>query len=390
MTNYMIVPQQIFDKYPEILISKRSKDLTNKKFGSLTALYPTKSQQTYYSCPSWVCLCDCGNYAAVPSYCLTSGNTKSCGDKVHQSNKPKTIKNRNKIVGQVVNGVKIDSYNHEETLKRLASTHQIYYNCVCELCGNKFLSSKGQILSKRRSKGCGVCGELQSQTKIRQKNFSLIEGKTFNYLTPFAINEDKTNTNDHGDIIVDCLCKCGNITSVSIYELTHNKIKSCGCLTKEKASVIGYQNLQKSKLGATSKFEQLMCRIIIDKYQSFIENYCDITNSQLCLNLNNKRYYYDLAITLKNGLKLIVECQGLAYHVRSPQETFKRGKRKGEPWMHPKQHISAKEQFEKDEQKRIVAEQNGYKVLYVWDDVSIEENTRLVCEEINQLLVSHY
>lgn len=56
------------------------KDLTNMRFGKLTAIKidhfkdAKRCRRTY-----WFCKCDCGNTSIVRSDCLTTGNTKSCG-----------------------------------------------------------------------------------------------------------------------------------------------------------------------------------------------------------------------------------------------------------------------------------------------------------------------
>lgn len=52
-------------------------NLTNKKFGRITALYPTEERK--YRAIVWQCKCDCGNYINVTIQSLKSGNTKSCG-----------------------------------------------------------------------------------------------------------------------------------------------------------------------------------------------------------------------------------------------------------------------------------------------------------------------
>ena len=52
-------------------------DLTGKKFGHLTALYPT--DERVFGCLVWMCICDCGNYHKVSSDCLLRGKTMSCG-----------------------------------------------------------------------------------------------------------------------------------------------------------------------------------------------------------------------------------------------------------------------------------------------------------------------
>lgn len=64
-------------------------DLTNQKFGKLTALYPiyfkNNNQHT-----RWVCKCDCGNIVSIDLGNLRSGKSKSCGC-VNSSNEEKII-----------------------------------------------------------------------------------------------------------------------------------------------------------------------------------------------------------------------------------------------------------------------------------------------------------
>jgi hypothetical protein len=51
-------------------------DLTNQKFGLLTARWPAGMRSRYVM---WLASCDCGKTAIVRSSFLTSGHTKSCG-----------------------------------------------------------------------------------------------------------------------------------------------------------------------------------------------------------------------------------------------------------------------------------------------------------------------
>jgi hypothetical protein len=67
------------------------KNLTNKKFGKLTAIVPCQSFKTTTgkSYSRWVCKCDCGKKLKTLTTNLISGNTKSCGclSKEYQLNK---------------------------------------------------------------------------------------------------------------------------------------------------------------------------------------------------------------------------------------------------------------------------------------------------------------
>ena len=53
------------------------KDLTNQKFGKLTAIKPTEKRLNGQVI--WLCQCECGNEVEVRSYNLVSGITCSCG-----------------------------------------------------------------------------------------------------------------------------------------------------------------------------------------------------------------------------------------------------------------------------------------------------------------------
>lgn len=53
------------------------RDLTNQKFGMLTALYVVGSNK--YNFKIWRCKCDCGNEKDIASRELLSGDTVSCG-----------------------------------------------------------------------------------------------------------------------------------------------------------------------------------------------------------------------------------------------------------------------------------------------------------------------
>lgn len=83
--------------YRKELGKKNFKDLTNQKFGKLTAVKPIKIEghSNYY----WECNCDCGNTATVLSSNLISGTTQSCGCLNSKGEKKVTdILKENKII----------------------------------------------------------------------------------------------------------------------------------------------------------------------------------------------------------------------------------------------------------------------------------------------------
>ena len=61
----------------------RIKDITGQKFGKLTAIEPTERRSN--GNVVWKCKCDCGNEYFVPAGELQKGNTRSCGC-LHKAN----------------------------------------------------------------------------------------------------------------------------------------------------------------------------------------------------------------------------------------------------------------------------------------------------------------
>jgi len=110
----------------------RFKDLSGQRFGRLLVLRrdldtPSKTNGVYF-----VCLCDCGNIASVPSGRLTSHNTQSCGCLRAEQRKhelgwdhPDVYNPRRRELyaqKRAMGYVRIQ--NDEATLKRKRATHQ--------------------------------------------------------------------------------------------------------------------------------------------------------------------------------------------------------------------------------------------------------------------------
>lgn len=143
-------------------------DLTNQKFGNLTALYPTNKRISGHVV--WHCRCDCGNECDIASSHLTSGQTQSCGHC------------KENIIGQHFGKLTV-----LEKLKERDSNNCILYLCKCD-CGNLKIASgtslrNGYILSC----GCGVlsAGEIQIEQLLKENQLS------FN--TQYTVNINGTN-----------------------------------------------------------------------------------------------------------------------------------------------------------------------------------------------------
>lgn len=102
----------------EELTKRFSYDLTNQKFGRLTALYPTHDKSPKNR-RSWFCQCDCGKTSIVRTELLINGHVQSCGcitssigetniERILQNNNIQFIKNKayfNDLIGK--NNVKL-------------------------------------------------------------------------------------------------------------------------------------------------------------------------------------------------------------------------------------------------------------------------------------------
>lgn len=110
----------------------------------------------------------------------------------------------------------------------------------------------------------------------------------FNRLTILEIYEDSKKRKK-----AICCCDCGNLTTAELYKITHNLVKSCGCLAKEAGLKQGFKNRKYNKKD----------KDIYDRWRII---------KQRCSPLSPKHtYYFDKGITLcdewKNNFNAFAE-----------------------------------------------------------------------------------
>lgn len=66
------------NKWSQVEITGKIKDLRNKKYGQLMPLFPVKIVNKTHP-TAWLCRCDCGNEVVVLKQNFMYGKTKSCG-----------------------------------------------------------------------------------------------------------------------------------------------------------------------------------------------------------------------------------------------------------------------------------------------------------------------
>lgn len=168
-------------------------NLTNKNFGTWTALFPLKKNNRIY----WHCKCDCGVERDVLQYSLTSGKSTGCG---HDTRKGK---NFHDLTGQIFGELTV----LEKTDKR--DQGAIIWKCKCS-CGNIVFWAADR-LQQQKNPNCGCVNSLI--------------GQKFGKITVLK----EIGHSQSRDIVWECQCECGNIFFSTTHNLRDKRSISCGC-----------------------------------------------------------------------------------------------------------------------------------------------------------------
>lgn len=105
------------------------------------------------------------------------------------------------------------------------------FECIC---GTQISRRADQKYNQESSCGC----------KRNKKRTPDLTSKKFNRLVVVKPN----GIDNNGSFRWECLCECGNTSFVTTHNLLSNKIRSCGCLTKEVAKKLFKENIHNKKL----------------------------------------------------------------------------------------------------------------------------------------------
>ena len=290
----------------EITSSKCLDNLIGRTYGKLTVINrdENKHGKTY-----WKCKCECGNIVTVNSYCLKSGQTKSCGCINKELMSEKFLDD---LTGQRFGRLTVIE-RAEDYIVPSINKHQVRWLCKCD-CGNiTYVTSSN--LKNHKTNSCG-CYKKEKMVEYFTKD---ITGQKFGKLTVIERVENRG-----GKSHWKCLCECGQETIISSNSLVSNKTMSCGCLLSSGEYLIKqYLMNNKIKYQSQKKFDTL-------------------------LGLKNGHLSYDFYI---ESFNLLIEAQGIQHE--KPIELF-----------------GGEEQFkiqqEHDRRKREYAENNGYRLLEIW------------------------
>ena len=121
------------------------------------------------------------------------------------------------------------------------------YLCLCS-CGKTIYVENKKELIEGRIKSCG-CLKGDALHK-----YSYLIGKKINKWT---VLELKRNPKKYKEVFATCICECGVIADISIYNLINNRTRDCGCGRKTMLSETRSKNLVGKKFGKLLVVEQL-------------------------------------------------------------------------------------------------------------------------------------
>ena len=186
------------------MTSMPKKDLTNQKFGLLTAI-------SYAGNSQWNCICDCGNHVIVKTSALNSGKTKSCG----------CLRGKNTVGNTRASKPKEDLTNM--TFGNLTPLYYIKggkWHCKCQ-CGNE-IDVDTRNLKSGHTKSCGCLLK-----KVNSENNTI---NMLNFENEYIKVLERKGSNKEGIALWECLCKnCGN-KFITRGSYIRQNLKSCGCI----------------------------------------------------------------------------------------------------------------------------------------------------------------
>jgi len=169
----------------------------------------------------WLCLCDCGNYAAVSTQSLIQGTTISCGCYGKQARSTgKYAKIEEAFLGKRFGRWVVESYAGIRT-QQSGQTRNLW-NCICD-CG-----TKKQLTSNQLKKGSLSCGCLRREITSAREMTDLT-GKYAGYLYIIERIGTQYAPSGQGSVLWLCQCVCGNLYCSTTQRLIEGRTTSCGC-----------------------------------------------------------------------------------------------------------------------------------------------------------------
>ena len=248
--------------------SNRSKykDITGKRFGRLTALYPTEKRQG--SNIVWMFQCECGNYVErTTSHMPEDAACPNCKPRGTNLRKDYTGQRFGRLVAVECTG----KYRGKNLIWKLQ----------CD-CGNEIELPVSQFVSGK-TKSCGCL--KKEQCRENNPNIKNLVGERYGKLTVL----EKAAEQKKGRSVWKCKCDCGKLVLATTSELESGKKRSCGCQSArlycvfmhESPTGLRYIGITKQKpwtqwmTGSKHSNQHAMKKAIekVGGYESFIQSF---------------------------------------------------------------------------------------------------------------------
>lgn len=180
--------------------------------------------------------------------------------------------------------------------------------------------------------------------------------------------------------------------AIKKYNNTITNLKKSNVLCKEyyiSRNILNYESIIKeiqcvrntNTIGYASKSS---LKVLIPIYK-YLRKYYNIHRDDIFLGVRGSKefriktktnlFLYDFTIKSK---KIIIEFNGLYYHILPDSSNLN---------MHSYKSIDTIEKLiERDELKRVIASQNGYEIIDVWDNKSSSENIKFIKNTLDNIL----
>ena len=210
-------------------------DLTGQSFGRLTVieLSPGHLKKSY------LCKCECGNFAVVRSDQLKSGDSKSCGC---YKSEMMIARFRLDLTGR--------RFNRLQVVRMVGVNKHRQTRCevLCDCGITKIVNSLGLMNGTTNSCGCYQRDRVGEVARLD------LSGRRFGKLLVVRMN----GTNHRQKTTCEVLCDCGKKKIVLSGSLTKGSVISCGCARHEAhAGRVPYiSQTNRNKLSAYSHFRR--------------------------------------------------------------------------------------------------------------------------------------
>lgn len=185
------------------------------KFNSWEIINRIKNKGTI---PYFICKCDCGTIKEVSCSNLVRGKSKSCGCIKVKRQRQKIA---NELEGRQFGDLKVICFEGVDKFQ-----HTLW-KCKCS-CGNfKTIPRSALVTGNTKTCGCSHSKEvagLRNRINISGKKFGKLRVINYSHSIPNIKNGIKKSSTAYWD----CICDCGNTTTVDGRSLRHKDIVCCG------------------------------------------------------------------------------------------------------------------------------------------------------------------